>query len=506
MGRITLLFAVVFLLHHAVNAFTVSGKVTDYLTQSPGTQCLVLLRGISPTAQGDSARTGVDGKFLFANVPVGTYQLWLADYRYSADTVLALIVSDTAFSFVALAISHTLTSGSFPDTLTKAGSPYLVKGSVGPGKPVAIAPGAKIVIFIGSSLTFDSDVNAQGTENDSILFTAGYGPSDTGSIGYVVMTKQQGTYHFSYCRFERLSHVEANGQLPNSQRVSVEHCLFDSVYRAFSINVPIEKFLFAYNQVVGCTRGVGPPLDGQVADTLEITDNFIQSTIMTLTVRPVTGGTFYVRRNTVLGPTIISYNSLSASDTIASNIFSDDSFLFANNQTLFFAYNNHASSHATPLGIGTNIMLNTRGDSCDAYFNIIKNPLFADSTTGVLLSASPCIRTGMGGVENMGVYQGPGVSTGVREAMRPHQEAKGTFKVISNVKGAVVSFVWLTPAATDKGSISVYSVSGKLVKRILLSGNQEFAKCDLSGAGPGVYIASFNRGSDKQKIRFAVCR
>jgi hypothetical protein len=506
MVRICFLIAGAALICRVHAAFTVSGTVTDYISQSPATQCLVLLQGISPTAQSDSARSGVDGKFLFANVPVGTYRMWLADNRYSADTVLALIVSDTTFSFVALAASHALKAGSFPDTLTKAGSPYLVKGSVSPGKPVVIVPGASVVIFIGSSLTFDSDVNALGTENDSILFTAGYGPGDTGSIGHVFLTKQQGTYRFAYCKFERLSQVEANGpQLFNPQRISFEHCLFDTLYRAFLCNEPVEKLSFTYNRVIGCTRGVGPLVDGQAADTLYMTDNYIQSSIMTLTVRPVAGGTFYVRRNTVLGPTIISCNSLSARDTIASDIFSDDSFLFANNQTLFFAYNDHVASHATPLGIGTNIMLNTKGDSCDAFFNIIKVPLFADSTTGVLLSTSPCIRTGLGGVENMGVYQGQGVSTAVDKGMRSNGGTKGPYKVISSIKGTVVTFAWLNPVAMDKGSISIYSASGKLVKEILLSGNQEFVKCDLSGSGPGVYIASINTGSGRQKIRFALC-
>ena len=503
MRRMTLLFAVVFLLHHAVTAFTVSGKVTDYIANAPAADFSVRLIGISPAATTDSARTGVDGRYSFTGVPAGAYQIKLDDGRYAADSQLATVTSDTDFSFVALALSHVITSGNFPDTLTKAGSPYLVRDMISSGKQVVIAPGAKIVVFQYGFLKFDSDVSALGNATDSIVFTAGYRKQDTGSIGYIELTKPQGTYRFAYCRFERLDHVDANGQTPNLQQVSVEHCLFDSLYRAFLISAPVQKFLFAYNRVVGCNRGVGPLGDGQVADTCEVTDNYLQSSIMTLTMRPTIAGKCYVRRNTVMGPMLMDCMRLSTRDTIASNIFSSDSFLFANNKTLFFAYNNHMASHGTPLGIGTNALVNTKGDSCDAYFNIIKNPLFADSATGVLLSTSPCIKTGMGGVENMGVYQGPGVTANIAERKPPHQGEKGIFKVISNRlpgKGTTLEFSWEAATGAWPGWISVYSVSGILLKRIPVSQHQASAKMELSKVHSGVIIALINCGSFREAM------
>jgi hypothetical protein len=504
MARILLLIAGAVLSCQVQAASTVSGTITDYITSSPAADFPVRLTGISPAAKTDSARTGVDGRYSFTGVPAGAYQIRLEDSRYAADSVNATIAGDTNFSFVALERSHVLSTTNFPAALTKAGSPYLVKDMVSPGKSVVISPGAKVVFFRQAYLSFDSSMSAIGSQSDSILFMAGYGPKDTGSLGYLVLSNAQGVYRFAYCRFERLEHVDVNGQTPNSQRVSIDHCLFDSLYRAFLINEPIQKFSFAYNRVVGCARGVGPLGDGNTADTLVITDNFIQSSTLALTIRPTIAGIYYVRRNTVMGPTEIDCSRLSTHDTVASNIFSENSFTLAAGKTIFFAYNNHKSSGTMPLAIGTNAMKNTKGDSCDAYFNIIKNPLFADSTTGVLLTASPCIGTGMGG-ENMGVYQGAGENTFFREKWTDHV-VRADFMVMVHAKGNIVYFTWQIPAAKDKRLLLIYSPSGKLVKEYLLSRDQESLQCDLSGAGAGVYIASFTNGSGRQNIRFAVCR
>lgn len=508
MVRITLLIAGVVFVCQVNAASTVSGTITDYITTAPVADFQVRLIGISPTAITDSARTGIDGSYLFSGVPAGAYQIRLEDSRYAVDSANATIASDTNFSFIALALSHVLGSANFPATLTKAGSPYLVNDFVSPGKPVVISPGAKVVFFLRAYLSFDSSMSAIGTQNDSILFMAGYGPKDTGALGYLALSNAQGVYNFAYCRFERLSHVDANGQTPNSQRVSVEHCMFDSLYRAFLISAPVQKFLFAINRVVGCTRGVGPLGDGQVADTCEVTDNYLQSSIMTLTMRPTIAGKCYVRRNTVMGPMLMDCMRLSTRDTIASNIFSSDSFLFANAKTLFFAYNDHVPSGTMPVGIGINAMKNAKGDSCDAFFNIIKKPLFADSTTGVLLSTSPCIGTGMGG-ENMGVYQGPGVATSVAQRMLPQQEAEGHLKVLSMHKrttGTVVVFGWKNPGAAKNGTLSIYSLTGSLVRKMTPLKNQESAQCDLPPAGPGVYVASVNFGTYKQNLKLALYR
>jgi hypothetical protein len=508
MGRRNLLFAVVFLLYHAVNAFTVSGKVTDYITLAPVESCVVQLIGVSPNTKTNSMLCNAAGAFAFANVPAGIYTVRTSDSNYAMDSANVLIGRDTSLSFAICERSHILISGAVPDTLAKAGSPYLVTSYLYVDKPLIIEPGVKMVFMPGTALRTTSDITAIGTAADSIIFEA---RRDTMYVGHLYLTSPNGKYRFSYCRFERLLDVWTDctglGGSCTGLFADFEHCLFDGMLRAINPSTRSKKIRFAQCRIQNSIGGIGDFTHTRLADTVEIVDNYIQSKEYTICLEPLSAGEFYMRRNTLMGPSYIDCMSLSGRDTITSNIFTNNAFKNQSYKILFFAYNDHtfSASGDYPQGIGTNVLTNAKGDACDVYYNIMRDPLFADSTTGVLLSSSPCIGTGMGG-ENMGVYQGPGVSTGVREAMRPRQGAKGTFKVISNVKGSLVTFAWLNPAAMDKGSISIYSASGKLVKEILLLGNQEFVKCDLSGARPGVYIASFNRGSDKQNIRFMVCR
>jgi hypothetical protein len=271
---------------------------------------------------------------------------------------------------------------------------------------------------------------------------------------------------------------------------------------AFLCDDPVEELWFAHNRVVGCTRGVGPLADFQVADTTVITDNFIQSSTMPLTVMPVAGGTFYVRRNTVLGSALINCMSLSGHDTVASNIFSADSFLFASNRTLFFAYNNHVSGHADPLGIGINAMTNARGDSCDAFFNIVKKSLFADSTTGALLASSPCIGTGMDG-ENMGVYQGAGVSASIshQKAVHAVDKPEHFLSVRLNGNSLRLSMMWSKYAGREAGSISLYTSSGALVKKALLPAGVASFTCDVPAGSAGMLLAQVKLGNYERAFR-----
>jgi hypothetical protein len=487
--------------------YTLSGVVTDYLTRKPADNCLVRIIGMSPGAITDSTNASTSGAYRFANVPAGAYQIRLDDGKFALDSTLATITHDTTFSFVALARSNILVPRAFPDTLTKAGSPYLVPSTTLPGKPVVIEAGARIVIFNHAYLMFDADVSAIGNEKDSIRFDAGFRPQDTGSVGYVALTKSWGIYRFAYCGFHRLYHIETNVSGLPVRFISFEHCLFDSMYRVLLSMQDLANVKFVGNRAVRCTRGVGGyVMETPFTDTLEMTDNFIQSSMMTLALRPAVAGKYYVRRNTIIGESVIDCSKLSVKDTIVSNIFTDNTFSFAGNNSLFFAYNDHVSTPPLPLGVGTNALVNTKGDSCDFFFNITHNPLIADSLTGTLQKTSPCIGTGMG-EENIGVDQTG--STAIKKFGRSvaPEIRKGSFTIISihRISGGVaVTFRRPAASAANAGTILLYSAAGVLLGKTGFSRSQETVPYEVSVKGAGVCLVSISCGPFRQILRFAV--
>jgi|GEM_PF-2044989 hypothetical protein len=65
---------------------------------------------------------------------------------------------------------------------------------------------------------------------------------------------------------------------------------------------------------------------------------------------------------------------------------------------------------------------------------------------------------------------------------------------------------WSLPEASEKGKISVYNVSGHLVKSFVITKNIGSQQCDLTRAAAGVYLAAISYGSYRQNIKLALYR
>jgi hypothetical protein len=76
---------------------------------------------------------------------------------------------------------------------------------------------------------------------------------------------------------------------------------------------------------------------------------------------------------------------------------------------------------------------------------------------------------------------------------------------ITSRKG-IVTLEWSAPAASEQGRISVYSVSGVLVKNLVLTKNQGSLQCDLSRSATGIYLATLSYGSYRQNLKLALYR
>jgi hypothetical protein len=68
----------------------------------------------------------------------------------------------------------------------------------------------------------------------------------------------------------------------------------------------------------------------------------------------------------------------------------------------------------------------------------------------------------------------------------------------------IVTLEWGTVQGATKGFISIYAVSGALVRKIPLTKHQGTAQCDLSRAGAGVYLVTITYGTYRQNLKLAL--
>jgi len=68
----------------------------------------------------------------------------------------------------------------------------------------------------------------------------------------------------------------------------------------------------------------------------------------------------------------------------------------------------------------------------------------------------------------------------------------------------IVTLEWSVPQATGQGRIAVYSVSGALVKNLVISKSQGAVQCDLSKATSGIYLAAISYGNFRQNLKLAL--
>ena len=65
---------------------------------------------------------------------------------------------------------------------------------------------------------------------------------------------------------------------------------------------------------------------------------------------------------------------------------------------------------------------------------------------------------------------------------------------------------WSVPPAAGQGKISVYSVSGHLVKSFVITKNIGSVQCDMSRSAAGIYLVTLSYGLYKQNLKLALYR
>jgi hypothetical protein len=68
----------------------------------------------------------------------------------------------------------------------------------------------------------------------------------------------------------------------------------------------------------------------------------------------------------------------------------------------------------------------------------------------------------------------------------------------------IVTLEWSVPQSVGQGRIAVYSVSGALVKNLVITKSQGAVQCDLSRTVSGIYLAAISYGNFRQNLKLAL--
>jgi hypothetical protein len=87
------------------------------------------------------------------------------------------------------------------------------------------------------------------------------------------------------------------------------------------------------------------------------------------------------------------------------------------------------------------------------------------------------------------------------------QKAVSFFRMAGrSVQKGKITLEWNIAGSAAEGTISIFSVSGALVKKVALSARHGTMQADLGRAAAGVYFAAISFGSYRQNLKLALYR
>ena len=134
-------------------------------------------------------------------------------------------------------------------------------------------------------------------------------------------------------------------------------------------------------------------------------------------------------------------------------------------------------------GLLKNTQTNVKGDSCDNWFNMRSDPLFADTTFNILNSSSPAIGAASDGT-NIGCYQGQGVEILYPRAGKNTVKSENTVQLMNGGHNCLyLSF----PILKSELKMSVYKATGQCVFSRNIPKGQRLISLPF-GLSSGVYV------------------
>jgi hypothetical protein len=75
-----------------------------------------------------------------------------------------------------------------------------------------------------------------------------------------------------------------------------------------------------------------------------------------------------------------------------------------------------------------------------------------------------------------------------------------------SVQKGKIALEWSVGNSAVLGTICIYTVSGVLVKKAIVTANHGTWQCDLGKTGAGIYLASISYGQYRQNLKLALYR
>ena len=309
-------------------------------------------------------------------------------------------------------------SGFARGRLTLQNSPYTVTADlkIAAGDTLSIDPGVVLMFNTSTGFTISGNLQAIGTETDSIFFISNNATPNPGDwTGLYFSAGASGRLEFCDLKHAGVG-VTMDASAPDILRshFTANNTGLDCLAGAGG---SIEESLFKLNPNAGIrVLNAAPVIKKCILQ--QNSDNGLESAIVlqgaggiivqNLILENVNSGidltnssAVNIYHNTIvnndMGITISDCNPTIYNNIIAMNgtgISTENSIPAAFYNAV--ALNNGGNFITPPSGLGTMTRLNTRGDSCDAYFNIQLDPVFFNPAGEDfrIQIGSPCIDTG----------------------------------------------------------------------------------------------------------------
>jgi hypothetical protein len=170
-----------------------------------------------------------------------------------------------------------------------------------------------------------------------------------------------------------------------------------------------------------------------------------------------------------------------------------------------------------PAAIGIIALTNANGDSCDTYYNVYRDPMFADTVNGNyhLMAGSPCIDAGDpalphdadGTVADIGAYTfAQDVSVGSDFIVHPSSLI--LYQNYPNPFNAETRIAFDLPQA-GKAAIDLFDITGRKIRTLvdgnLNAGRHEIA-VDGSNLASGMYFCRMQAGSRTMTVKMMLLK
>jgi hypothetical protein len=523
------IFALIFIIQLAAisNSVTLSGTVTDTASKAlPGAS--ITLTGLSVPAFLESTTTNVNGLYQFDSVTaLATYKLTLRCNGYfNVDSSIVVGSANKACNIRLTPVpSGTLHSGLVSGTWLPSDNPHRILDTAIVKDSLYIAPGCSVIIGPSDALVLKGN-SVIGSMLEKRTY---FRPINTGCGGTIQYTDSTSSLRIANTDFEvsvlsiRCPHIRLDSIHFGNTECFGSKDLFSLVATDSVVLAGCEIYCGLFNNSVNLVlsaqniritnSGINSWSNFNLASDHILIENsnffnrqslYIDRYISIAVRRSVFSNSFRIRfldpRPIVQTVTIDHSNFLdleiskawNASDTISNNIIFLNGLYRANSTSFFapFEYNLFGPTKTVLppsilpfFGLAANAQENVNGDSCDIWFNLLSDPLFADNTKTTLASNSPAIGAASDGT-NIGYYQGKGVVSSVLKGIRTN--GKSTFLSIRSLPNRKI----LVPATLANFPLTflIYDLSGRCIYRKELQSGQGSISLPLS-LSTGTYVS-----------------